>query len=350
MAYNDLSYGLFQGSLFLQRRQLNGLASGPMYPVGDADKFEISPTQTFDDIKESQTGLRMTAAHIPTGSDIKIKLNLLFSSKRNLLAGLWGTDTGAVAGGTVAAEIIPAYNNALVPLANPGVSSVVAKLAGTVTNAASINVTAAGAGYAPNSQLPMTLTTGVGQTAYAVTNAAGAVTGVVLSGIGTTLPTAATITTPGGGAGATFAINAGQTALVLNTDYTLDATNGSLTTLPGSTLIPAYNDPAQIGATTGGQTNITVAYVYAAYTGKVEAFTTGIQCYTARLQGVNVANNNQPTIVNLYQLALDMTKMLSLIDSKHNNVELDGMLLQDTTRALASAAAPYSQFFNIVKA
>ena len=348
--YNDSAYGLFQGSLFMQRRALNGLPLSGFVPVGDADKLELSPTQKFDDIEESQSGLRMTAAHIPTGTSLKVKANLLFASKSNLTKALWGTDTGAVAAGSVAAEIQTAYNNAMVPLANLGVSAVVVKLAGTATNVASIAVTAGGAGYTANAQLPLTLTTGVGNTAYAVTNAAGVITGVVVSGVGTTLATGATVTTPGAGAGAAFLINAGQAPLVLGTDYTVDAANGSLTILPTSTLVPAYSDIYQVGGTLGGQTQITVAYSYAAYTGKVEAFTTGIQYFAMRLQGVNVANNNQPVIMNVYQAALDMAKLLSMIEAKHNNVELDGMLLQDTTKPLASALSPFSQFFNIVKA
>ena len=37
MSYNDNSYGLFQGQLFMQRRSLNGAALGGFIAVGDAD-------------------------------------------------------------------------------------------------------------------------------------------------------------------------------------------------------------------------------------------------------------------------------------------------------------------------
>jgi len=348
--YNDANYGLFQGSLFMQRRSINGGPIGPMLQVGDADKFEISPTQTFDDIAESRSGQRMTAAHTPTKTDVKVKANLLFSSKQNLVAGLWGTDTGAVPAGTVTAEVQKAYNNSLVPLANLGVSSVVATLAGVTGTIASVAVTAGGTGYTPG-LLAITFagTPGTGATGFAVVNAAGVITGayVTAPGSGYAAPTA---TVTGGGTGATLVANMGAAALVLNTDYTVDAANGSLTILPGTTLVPAYVDTYQVGPTSGGQVSISVAYAYAAYTGKVEAFTSGIQYYTMRLQGFNIANNNQPVVCNVYQAALDMTKMLSLIEAKHNSIELDGMLLQDTLRPLPTAAAPYSQFFNIVKA
>lgn len=350
MAFNDQAYGLYQGVLFMQRRLMNGVAEGPMYSIGDADKFEITPTQQFDDIKESQTGLRLTSAHNVIGTELKVKINALINSKANFAAALWGTDTGAIAAGTVAAEIVSAWNNGLVPLANIGVSSVVVKLAGTATHVASISVTAPGTGYAPNTRFPMTLTTGVGQSAYAISNAAGNIVGVDVSGTGTALATAASITTPGGGTGATFAIHAGQVPLVLNTDYTLDAINGALTILPGSVLVPAVTDITGVGEPDAGATLLTVAYSYAASAGRVEAFTTGMQYFALRLQGINVANSNQPTIVTCYQVALDMAKMLAFIESKHNSLELDGMLLQDTTRALPTAASPLSQFITVTKA
>jgi len=355
MVYNDNSYGLFQGSLFLQRRALNGAPLGGFIPVGDADKFEITPAQTFDDVKESRSGLRMTAAHIPTGTDIRVKANLLFASKDSLAKALWGTDTGAVLPGTVVGEILPAYNNSIAPLAHLGVSTVVLALAGTATHIASIAVTAAGTGYTPNTALPMTLTASVGQAAWAITGPSGTVVGVVVTGTGTTLATAATITTPGAGTGATFAINAGATALVLGTDYIVDAANGSVSFLAGSTRVPAYTDAYAVGAvasavSTGGRTSVTASYAYAGYAGKIEAFTTGIQYFSLLLQGVNVANSNQPIIVNVRQAALDIAKMFAFIDSKHSNLELDGMLLQDTTLPLATAASPFSQFFSITKA
>lgn len=349
MAFNDNAYALFQGSVFLQRRGLNSAATSGFIGLGDTDKFELSTAQKFDDIQESQSGLRLTAAHIPTGTDVKLKINAKYFSKNVLEKAIWGTDTGAVAAGTVSAEIIKAYNNSLVPLANMGVSSVVAALAGVTGTIASVAVTAGGTGYTPSSQLALTFTgaPGTGAAGYAITNAAGVIVGayVTAAGSGYVAPTASV---SGGGSGAAFQVNMGAAALVANTDYTVDATNGSLTILPGSRLVPAFTDTFGIAPAGSGGVNITVGYSYAGYTGKVEAFTTSIQYYTLRLQGINVANS-QPVIVNAYQVALDMTKVMSFIDSKSNNTELDGMFLQDTTKPLPTASAPYSQFFNIVK-
>jgi hypothetical protein len=349
MAFNDNAYFMGQGSVFLQKRALNGSAIGGFIALGDTDKYELSPTQKFDDVKESQSGLMMTAAHIPTGTDVKLKMNAKYFSKNVLQAALWGTDTGAVAAGTVAAEITTAYNNSLVPLANMGVSSVVVKLAGVTGTLASVAVLTGGTGYAASSQIPLTLagSPGTGAAGYAVTNSAGVIVGayITAAGSGYVSPTASAT----GGTGATFQVNMGAANLVLGTDYTADLTNGSITITSGSLLVPAFNNTFGVAPAGSGGVSITSAYSYAAYTGKVEAFTTGIQYFTVRFQGINVVNS-QPVIVTAYQVGLDMAKMLAFIGNKSNNFELDGMFLQDTTKSLPSASAPYSQFFNIAKA
>lgn len=355
MEYNDQSYGLFQGSVFLQRRSINGAPIGGMVGVGDADKFEISVSQKFDDINESQSGQMLTAAHIPVGSSINAKLNLKNINKSNFAMAAWGTDTGAVAGGTVTAETSTAYNGSYVPLANPGASAATIKLAGLAGTIASINVTAGGSGYAANTVLALTITGtgGTGATANAITNAAGVITGAYVTAAGSGYPagtTTVTVTTPGAGTGATLNPNQGATSLVAGTDYTLDAANGGLQMIATSTLVPPFPNPLQVAPAGTGGIGLTSAYTYAGYTGKVEAFTTGIQYFTMRLNGLNIANGNQPVIVNVYQLALNMAKMMSFIDSKHMNLELDGMCLQDTLRSLPTPSAPYSQFFNVVKA
>jgi hypothetical protein len=255
MAFNDSSYGLFQGQLFIQERSFNGAPLSGFEFIGDADMFTIDPKQKFEDIKESQSGLGLTAAHIPTETDVAVKLRTLDIKIANWVRATWGGSAGKVTGDTVSGESIVLYNGMMTPLAHPGVSSVVI-------------------------------------------------------------------------AGAT-----------LGTDYTLDAVNGSVTVLPGSTAIPE-----------GTPLTTTVSYTYADYNGKVEAFTTGQRYYTLRLQGRNTAQGNQPVIVTCHQAALDMAKAFSLIERKHQTFEIDGMLLQDTTKPLPQAATDLSQFFQVVKA
>jgi hypothetical protein len=363
MAFNDQSYGLFQGSVFLQRRLLNGAPMGGFRPIGDADKFEITSSQTFDDIQESQTGMRLTSAHIPTGTKVAAKINMKNVNKDNLSAAIWGMDTEDTAGGTVTAETQSAWNdgenNNIVPLANIGVSAETITLLGyggsaVVGSLASIAVTSAGTGYTPKSLLALTLagTPGTGATGFAVTDGSGKVVGAYLTaaGSGYVAPTA-TITTPGAGTGCVLAVNLTGAALAgAGVDYTLDGVNGALQLNPLGTKVPAFLDPFGVSPVGSGQVWIKAAYTFAAYSGKVEAFTTGIQYFTLRLNGINVANNMQPVIVTGYQFAADMAKVLSFIDSKSFNLELDGMLLQDQTRALPTALNPLSQFFTILKA
>lgn len=255
MAFSDSSYGLFQGQLFIQERAFNGAPLSGFEFIGDADLFSIDPKQKFEDIKESQSGLGLTAAHIPTETDVSVKLRTLDIKIANWVRATWGGSAGAVQSATSVNETIVLYNGMMTPLAHPGVSNV---------------------------------------------NVSGA---------------------------------------VLGTDYTLDAVNGSITVLPGSTAIPA-----------GTPLTATVSYDHAAYNGKVQAFTTGQRYYTLRLQGRNTAQGNQPVIVTCHQAALDMAKAFSLIDKKHQTFELDGMLLQDTTRPLPQVPTDLSQFFEIVKA
>lgn len=255
MAFTDSSYGLFQGQLFIAERAFNGALLGGFHFMGDVDMFSVDPKQKFEDIKESQSGLGLTAAHIPTETDVTVKLRTLDIKIANWIKATWGGSSGAVVGGSASGEAVVLYNGCLTPLAHPGV------------------------------------------------------TNVVISGA------------------------------VLGTDYTVDAVNGAINVLTSSTTIPD-----------GTPLSTTISYDYAAYNGKVEAFTTGQKYYSLRLHGRNTAQGNQPVIVTCHQAALDMAKSFNLIDKKHFAIELDGMLLQDTTLPLPQAPTDLSQFFSVVKA
>ena len=125
----------------------------------------------------------------------------------------------------------------------------------------------------------------------------------------------------------------------LGTDYTLDAVNGSISVLASSPAIPS-----------GTPLTAVVTYDHSAYAGKVQAFTTGQRYYSTRLQGRNTAQGNQPVIVNAHQIAFDMAKVFNMIEKKHFNMEMDGMMLQDTSKPLPSLPGDLSQFFEILKA
>ena len=255
MAFTDLSYGVYQGVLFAAKRLMNGAQIGGFMDLGDVEAFTIDPKQSFENIEESRSGYSFTAAHVPTKTDLNVKMTLIQGSMANWERAVWGTYGGTVAGGTVSGEAVTLYNGAMTPLAHPGVSAV------------SVSVGTVGV------------------------------------------------------------------------DFTVDAANGAILVMPTSTAVPV-----------GAGTAATVSYTYDAFTGSVEAFTTSQPIFMLRLHAINTANNNQPTIVNVHQWAPDMTNMLELISKKHLKMDIGGMLLQDQTRPLPTAALPFSQFFSIQRA
>lgn len=127
-------------------------------------------------------------------------------------------------------------------------------------------------------------------------------------------------------------LTAGATPLVAGTDYTLDAKNGMIRILPGSTVVAGP-----------GPTVVSAAYTYAGFAGDVHAFSTGAQEYTIRLVGINRNDPTAPVIVDVFRVQLDLTKTLNLIDEKHGSLSLGGMILRDATRPSGS------EFFKIRK-
>ncbi|MGZ3325699.1 MAG: phage tail tube protein [Xanthobacteraceae bacterium] len=252
MAFNDKSYGLFQGKVFIASRTMNGALTSGYRHVGDADMFTIDSKQKFEDINESMTGMGLTAAHIPTETSVSCKMRLLDINLDNFALAVWGTKTAAQPGGTVSGEPITLYAGSTAPLMHPGVS------------------------------------------------------GVTIAGLSE------------------------------GVDYTVDENLGAVNILPTST--------ATFPLTT------TVSYTYAAYSGSVEAFTQNQPVFSVLMLGINTANSNQPVRVQAYQWAPDMAKTLNMIERKHMQFELDGMLLQDQSKPFPTSASPLSQFFTITKA
>ena len=243
-----------QGKVYLAPRTSAGQTGG-FVPVGDADSLAVNITQTFVDHMESMSGNRNTVIHAPIGTVWKMQLNIQNWSADNIAKAFYGDSTNSIAGGTVTTEAIVAYNGAMTPLANPGVSAV------TITLAA-----------------------------------------------------------------------APHTALVADTDYTLDAVNGNITILAASTLVPA-----------GSGVALNAAYTYAAYTGKVEAATHAIREYVIRFEGLNVADSGNPVLVTLHRCVLDMSTTLPLLSTQVATLTMSGMLVKDETQLTGS------QFMTIVK-
>lgn len=355
MTYPDTTYFMGQGKCYLAPRVTNGAIKGPYTYVGDSSILQLTANQKFDDVEESTSGNRYVAAHIPIGLSYNAKMTNEQWSAANLARATYGSNPGLMAAGTVTAELVQAWagvgdngaqGNAIVPLANPGVSSVVAILGGASTTLASVtpNVvgTSALAAGTRVTAVPVGETATVSPTVVAVIGVGGGIDHYEVTNHGSGVSVPATSYTVAGVAAMTQHINVGAVALVLNTDYTVDANNGALVIKAGSLLINSgfQSDP------TG--TPISVNYSYLAYTASIESILNGngISEYACRFQGFNTANGNSPVIVTLWRFSMNLAKTLDLITAKHGVLELDGMLLPDTTRN----GTTQSQFYSIVKA
>lgn len=125
MAFSANGYSLYQGSLYLAERTLNGGFLTGFDEVGDVDMYSIDPTQKFEDIEESQTGGGFTAAHIPVSTSMKVKFRALDGKMANWVRATWGGTAGSVTGASASGESIVLYNGMMTPLLHPGVSNVV---------------------------------------------------------------------------------------------------------------------------------------------------------------------------------------------------------------------------------
>ena len=127
-------------------------------------------------------------------------------------------------------------------------------------------------------------------------------------------------------------VKKGGTSLVAGTDYVLDADNGTLTFLAGSTQV-----------TGAAAVALTVDYTHGGVASRVKAFTQGLKDYTLRFEGKTVVDGKAQIGV-VHRAALDMTKTLSLIGTGVNKLAVTGKLLP----ALEQPAGE-SQFFTYIQ-
>lgn len=245
-------YVVGQGKIYLAPRNSTGRTGGFAW-AGDADGLSLTASEDFLDFNESWSGNRSRVVHISLGRTGGFSLSLRRLDAINLARAIKGTVGGTSAGATVSAEPIVGYNGAMVPLAFPGVSTVV--------------------------------------------------------------------------------VNKGGTPLVAGTDYTLDAANGTLTFLPGSTQVPA-----------GAGTNLTVNYTYAAFGGTVQALTAATQEFSLRYEGFSQTDGSA-IIVNLHRITFDLASDIALIGSDVAALELTGAMLP----ASEITGANLSQFYTITR-
>jgi hypothetical protein len=107
--------------------------------------------------------------------------------------------------------------------------------------------------------------------------------------------------------------------LVLGTHYTLDAANGAIELLS----LGSFVQPFRANFTPGAHTKV----------GALNVPTTEV---FVQLQGINTDDNSRVS-VDVFRVKLTPAKMMSLINDDFADFNLDGEVLADTARSLASA-------------
>jgi len=125
-------------------------------------------------------------------------------------------------------------------------------------------------------------------------------------------------------------VKKGVTTLVKDTDYTLDAANGTIT------LISTANSGTLPAA-------LEVDYTYAGYD-KVETNVVTASEYAFRFEGTNMTTG-KAVVVDIHRVALNLAGALSLISEDPAVFTMEGSLLPD-----ASAGVGESQYVTIKKA
>jgi hypothetical protein len=126
-------------------------------------------------------------------------------------------------------------------------------------------------------------------------------------------------------------VKQGATTLTVGTDYTVDATNGTIT------LVSATN------LTGVAPYTLAVDYSYGAYE-KMAAGTQTIAEYAFRFEGINLATK-KAVIAQLHRVSLNMAETLSLIGTEVGLFSMSGGMLADPTAGVGDSA-----YMTIVKA
>lgn len=235
MATTSKYYAVGQGKVYIASRDSTGRTSGFTW-MGDVDGFTITGAQQFLDWQESYSGNRARVGHLPISAELGFSLNIKNIDGDNIAKAFYGSTTSS-AGASVSSEAINAYANSMIPLANPGVSSVV------VTK------------------------------------------------------------------------TAGSTVLVAGTDYTVDAANGTLTFLPGSTAVTGTS-----------AVPCTVSYTYAAYAGKVQFLTDTVKDYILRFEGKSQFDG-KAQVFTMHRANFNLATALQLIGTDVASLPVEGALL-----------------------
>ena len=341
-AASDLTYYIGQGQCFYAPRQTNGPIIGGYQYFGDTQSLQITSKQKTVEVEENVTGFGGVALHAPVSIPLDFKLQLPIWSMKNLALALFGSNSGANAGGTVSGEAVTAYaDGGMSRLANFGLTAAptLATATGSVT---SITITQ-GAGYttAPSVTFSAPPAGGVQALGHAVLS--GSTLAIVLDNPGEGYTTAPTVTLTGGGFTTAATATAAVTpySLIAGTDFSYNATYGQITLLNTGT--SKFVTGGLYG--TSCPIYLTAGYSYGANNGAINMLSTPSPEVSLMFNGLNVANPNGSTFsavpVLIKRAKLDFTKALSLIDKKEGILELDGAILYDAT---ATDGVPYGLF------
>lgn len=114
-------------------------------------------------------------------------------------------------------------------------------------------------------------------------------------------------------------VKSGATTLVAGTDYTLDAVNGTLTFLPGSTIVTGTSGVP-----------LTVDYTYATFSGRVQALTDNIKDWVLRFEGKS-AYDGLAQIGVIHRANMSLAAQLDLISAQTGVLSVTGAVLPDPT-------------------
>lgn len=129
----------------------------------------------------------------------------------------------------------------------------------------------------------------------------------------------------------TVTVSAGGTALVLGTDYTVNANAGSVTILPGSTAVASSTTPTQV----------TVGYAYNAGSGgSVQALKGGIQEYVLYAELISRTNGRSYTFY-APRVTIDLSGEIVLLGGDVGQIDVGGAMLPAPEIAEGGAVSQY---------
>ena len=80
---------------------------------------------------------------------------------------------------------------------------------------------------------------------------------------------------------------------------------------------------------------------------RIGIFTQALPERYMRLEGINTAQGNAKVLVELYRVAFDPLKELSLISDEYNKFEMEGSLLADPSKSFDAVLGQFGRIVQI---